>query len=193
MAEQVKFYKVASLPGTLEADSFYFVANGDYAESYVTDNAGVAKSIGNSVMIEEVASELLGGSKFQITDTITTRDAIDTSDGLAFLVLVVDATLDATVNTGGALYAWDPNEGTSGEYKKVAEYESMDIDFSTISIDWSQITNGPTSTPAQIDQAVTDSHTHANKTELDKVGEDGSGYLTYDGTRVGTIWDLLNW
>jgi hypothetical protein len=69
----------------------------------------------------------------------------------------------------------------------------MDIDFSTISIDWSQLVNGPTSTPAQIDQAVTDSHTHTNKTELDKIGEDIDGYVTYDGTRVGTIWDLLNW
>ena len=37
------------------------------------------------------------------------------------------------------------------------------------SVDWSAIDNGPSSTPAEIDSAVGEEHTHANKTEIDKV------------------------
>lgn len=51
----VKFFKVGALPGTLEPNAFYFVENGSYAESYLTDDAGVAHEVGNSVMIQALA------------------------------------------------------------------------------------------------------------------------------------------
>ena len=38
----IKFHKVLVLPGTLEADSLYFVQNASYTETYLTDTAGVA-------------------------------------------------------------------------------------------------------------------------------------------------------
>lgn len=59
----VKFFKVTSLPLVLEADAFYYVANGSYAESYLTDSNGVAKRIGNSVMINEL-TELVDAGTF---------------------------------------------------------------------------------------------------------------------------------
>lgn len=59
----VKFYKVASLPGTLEANAFYFVENNTYAEAYVTNASGVAKKIGNSDMINEI-TELIDAGLF---------------------------------------------------------------------------------------------------------------------------------
>ncbi|MFG9650985.1 hypothetical protein ACEP3U_22040 [Pseudomonas aeruginosa] len=37
---QIQFFKVATLPGTLQPDSFYFVENGNYSESYLTNSAG---------------------------------------------------------------------------------------------------------------------------------------------------------
>lgn len=188
----VKFYKVSSLPGTLEANSFYFVMNSDYAESYITDNVGVAKSIGNSNMIEEVADNLLGGSSFKVVADITERDALVTGTS-AFLVLVADASADSTVVTGGALYAWKPDVAPSGEFRKVAEYESMDVDFSTISIDWSQLTSKPSSSVVDIDDAVAKKHDHSNKAILDALDEDVSNYLTYNGTTVGSIWNSLDW
>jgi len=43
---------------------------------------------------------------------------------------------------------------------------------------------------AAIDLAVTNTHTHANKTQLDKIAEDVSGDPTYGGTNFvmsGTI------
>lgn len=59
----IHFYKVTSLPLVLEPNSFYYVENGDYAESYLTDNAGVAKKTGNTVMIKEV-TEIIDGQTF---------------------------------------------------------------------------------------------------------------------------------
>lgn len=191
MTNRIQFYKVTTLSGTLQPDSFYFVNDGgDYAESYLTNSAGVAKSVGNSTMITNIAGGAAGN--FRVVDTIAARNSIDTGD-VPFLVLVADATADETVDTGGALYAWKPDAGETGEFRKIAEYESMDIDFSALSINWSQLTDGPVSTPAQIDTAVSGSHTHSNMTELNKIGENIDGYLTYDGQVVRTLWEETNW
>lgn len=57
----LNFYKVTALPPVLEPDTFYFVSNGDYAESYLTTNAGVLKKIGNSAMIEALTQNINAG------------------------------------------------------------------------------------------------------------------------------------
>ncbi|MGI9210842.1 MAG: hypothetical protein ACR2HF_00030, partial [Methylococcaceae bacterium] len=50
-----------------------------------------------------------------------------------------------------------------------------------IAIAWSQITSGaPTSSIANIDTAVTNSHTHANKTQLDLLTVDGNNDLKFN-------------
>lgn len=59
----IKFYKVLSLPPILDTNSFYYVENGPYAESYLTDESGVAKKIGNTVMIQEV-TQIIDGQAF---------------------------------------------------------------------------------------------------------------------------------
>ena len=56
----VKFFKVSVLPQVLVPNSFYYVENGNYAESYLTDDSGVAKKIGNTVMIQEVTQTIDG-------------------------------------------------------------------------------------------------------------------------------------
>lgn len=281
MSSQIKFFKVTSLPGTLEANSFYFVSNGDYAESYLTNNAGVAKSIGNTTMIEEVALKSLGGSRFKIVEDIAAMNALKKSD-YPYLILVLDATDDESVETGAALYAYEPgdvdnfevpntmmlsqgnnhyitdgdyevtekpdkvyyngveaietegsptwmeageweyrgssdnkfrfrgynNENlttepsgfvvlsfitTEHQYHKIAEYESMDIDFGDLDINWSQLVDGPTSSVANIDDAVDKRHEHDNKSVLDELGENANDYLTYKGSAVGSLWEDLNW
>lgn len=57
MVDQVKFFKVTTLPAELQPDALYFVQNDNYAESYLTDQNGVAKSVGNSVMINALIAE----------------------------------------------------------------------------------------------------------------------------------------
>lgn len=57
----VKYYKVTSLPTTLDANAFYYVENGAYAEAYLTDDSGVAKKIGNSAMIQALTKDINAG------------------------------------------------------------------------------------------------------------------------------------
>src|SRR5690606_14870726 len=51
---------------------------------------------------------------------------------------------------------------------------------------------GPSSTPAPIDTAVSQAHTHANKAVLDKLSE-VSGALRYGGNPITTEWATNNW
>ncbi|MBO6511012.1 MAG: hypothetical protein JJ979_21435, partial [Roseibium sp.] len=85
---------------------------------------------------------------------------------------------------GAALYAYRHSDTST---TKVAEYESMDV-----TITWASITGKPSSSPSLIDDAVTQRHTHANATTLDKIGETG-GRMTFDGSAVGADWLTQNW
>lgn len=186
---QVKFYKVATLGSPLEADAFYFVENGTYAESYLTDSAGVAKSIGNSAMINQLIASAVAGwsgnaAALSIVADIAARDALTATATTNMMILVIDASADVTVDAGSALYAYD--FATTTTYK-LAEYESMDV-----VLDWSDIQNAPTSSVAQIDNAVSLAHTHANKAVLDKFTESG-GNVLYDGSGINPEWATNNW
>lgn len=182
---KIKFYKVTSLPGTLVANAMYFVENGTYAETYLTNTAGVARSVGNSSMITAIANALIsaaGGSWVEVVADIAERDLLTLT--VNTVVLVKDASADPTVTSGAALYIYEASLDT---FSKIAEYESMDVVLS-----WTNITGRPTSTPGQIDAAVTNSHTHANKSSLDKIGQDGEGDITYDSNAV-MKWSTVNW
>ena len=185
---RIKFYAVAALPQALEADSFYYVANGSVAESYLTDSAGNAKSVGNTVMINQLITAALasweGANGMLIVADIAARDALFATATANMLALVIDASADPTVETGSALYAYD--FGSSTVYK-VAEYESMDL-----VIQWASIQGRPNSSVAQIDDAVGKAHQHANKTVLDKLSESG-GQLMYAGEGIATNWTTKDW
>lgn len=184
-------YKETSLPGTLQPNSIYLIApasDQNHVEVYVTGKtADVVRRTINKTDVQLMidASGPGGGSanNLVIVATIAERDALTLTQNT--FVLVTDASADPTVDAGAALYVW--NKDTSA-YTKIAEYESMDV-----TISWNDIQGKPTSTPAAIDNAVTNSHTHSNKTELDKIGQDGDGNLTYGGTSVKIAWDSAQW
>ncbi len=185
----VKFFKVTTLPAQLEGDSFYYVSNGDVAESYLTNSAGVAKSLGNTAMINALIQAALAdfaseSNAVEIVADIAARDALTTGSDRNLMILVIDATDDPTVNTGSALYAYAKDSDTT---YKVAEYESMDVVLS-----WSNLSGRPTSTPAQIDAAVGQAHGHDNKAVLDKLSE-SSGQLRYNNQPLTTDWSTNNW
>lgn len=187
---QLKFYAVASLPAQLEADAFYFIQNGDYAESYVTTSDGTAKMIGNSTMISAlIASSLANWSgasnQVLIAADMSARDALASTAEANLMVMVIDATDDPTVDTGSALYAYDKASDT---WYKLSEYESMDV-----VVDWDAIQGKPSSSPAQIDDAVSKAHQHSNMAELSKIGEDANGDLTYGGQAVKAKWIVKDW
>jgi hypothetical protein len=52
---------------------------------------------------------------------------------------------------------------------------------------WDSILGKPSSTPAQIDDAVSKAHTHSNQAVLDRIGVTADGVLTVDGTVFANI------
>ncbi len=187
---RIQFNKVTSLPSELSPNSFYYLENNDYAESYITDASGTAKAIGNSAMIKDIVDSQLQEQvldklkTIEFAKTIADRDAMTSSAEQNMLILVIDATADPTVDDGAALYAYDHE---TKETHKVAEWESMDI-----SLKWEDIDGRPTSSVAQIDLAVTQTHTHANKATLDKLSEE-DGELLFAGESIATQWTTRNW
>lgn len=186
-----KFFKEDVLPGALEAHAMYFVphANGSTVETYLTNAAGVAKQINGQAMIELFAAPLIAAqiaatNRVERVANIAARNALASAD-FNQMVLVVDATGDATVAAGSALYYF---HNADNSWTKVAEYEAMDVVVS-----WAAISGRPASAPSLIDDAVTKRHAHANQVQLDKIGESG-GAMTYDGQVIGgATWASTDW
>ena len=181
-------FKETALPGTLQANSIYLIAPAgrpDYIEMYVTGtSAATVKRILNETDIQAmISASLSGAANMDIVADIAARNALSPSNGS--MCLVLDATADATVAAGAATYVYQLSTTT---WIKIAEYESMDLELT-----WAALQGKPTSSVADIDDAVTKRHSHANKTQLDKLGEDGGGYLTYNGALPKIAWDSTAW
>lgn len=185
----VKIHKTTALPGTLEGHAIYLVAppsKPDYVEMYVTNAAGsAARRILRDDDIQDMIDAAIAGATggLQIVADIAARDALTPTNGLH--VLVLDASADATVDSGAASYVW---RAATSEWLKLTEYESLDL-----SLTWSAIDGRPASSPSVIDAAVASSHTHTNLTQLGKIGEDGDGNLTYDGQYPRARLETAGW
>lgn len=184
---EFKTHKVTVLPGTLEANSIYYVAPAakpDYIEIYVTGSVGttVKRILREEDIQALIDASLTGVGSVIVVDDIAARNALSLTQNAQ--VMVIDATADATVNSGGATYVY---RHSNTSWTKIAESESMDL-----AVAWANISGGPSSTPAQIDNAVGQAHTHVNMTELGKVGESG-GRFTYDGNFPTIDWNTAGW
>lgn len=180
-------YKETSLPGSLQPHSIYLIAPTgapDFVEMYVTGaSASTVKRIIDAAHVQTLINAAVSGlGGIEVVADIAARNALAPTKNVQ--VLVLNATGDATVATGAATYIYRLATTT---WHKISESESMDVVLS-----WSAIVGKPASTAAAIDGAVTDRHTHANKTQLDKVGESG-GEFTYNGALPKTAWNSTNW
>lgn len=126
---------------------------------------------------------LAANTTTHIVDTIEERDALKNLV-VGDKVQVLDATADETVEKGGATYLYMKDF----TFRKIAEEEAMDV-----ICNWEHLQDKPESAVGDIDDAVIKQHTHANKTVLDLLGDDGAGqatgepgHLTYNGKLV---WD----
>ncbi len=182
-----KIFRETTLPGTLQPYAMYVVAPASkpgYIELYVTDAAGTAT---RRLLTQEdiqalINSSLTAISQIKIVPDIAARNALAPTSTV--YVYVQNATGDATVASGGATYLYNV---AGSVWIKVSEAESMDV-----TLNWSALVGKPSSPVADIDDAVAKRHTHANKTELDKIGEAG-GELTYNGVQVKTEWGSTGW
>ena len=184
-----QIFKETALPGTLQPHSIYLIAptaRPAFVEMYVTGaSAATVKRVIDAVRVQEMidASMLAGGgNQIEVVATIAARNALAPTRNVT--VLVLNATGDATVASGAATYVYQLSATT---WHKVSEAESLDL-----AITWAALTGKPTSTVADIDDAVAKRHSHTNKTELDKVGE-AAGELTYNGVPVKTAWTSTAW
>lgn len=184
----INFHRVTAIPGTLAANSVYLIAPAasEYAEIIIT---GASREVSRrtpriadiQAMIDDAA--LGGGAGAIIVDDIAARDGLTPPN--AQQVYVVDASADATVDAGGATYIWRASTNT---WIKQSESESLDLVLS-----WAALVGKPSSTPAAIDTAVARSHEHANKTQLDQIGQDAQGNFTYGGNLPKTSWSTEAW
>lgn len=178
-----KTYKLTATPGTWENSSVYFIyptgASDDYIECYVTSSSGVPRRLPTWTDINTLITASSGGNEIIFVPDIAARNALTAEHGM--YVFVQDASADSTVGSGGATYIYNSSTST---WIKVSEAESLDVQLT-----WDALTGKPSSTVAAIDAAVTASHTHTNQTQLDKINQDGSGNMTYDGATVRTSWN----
>jgi len=170
----VNLFKVVTLPdsGDLVASSIYFCYSGQYIEVFVTGDDAVAHPAGNSGMITQLINSLISSttSVFYVPD-IASRNSLQPS--LNVICYVVDATGDPSVSSGSALYVY---EFSTQIWHKI-------FDNSSIQVSWDSIINGPTSSPANIDDAVSKRHTHSNKVLLDELSNSGN-ILLLNGSPV---------
>lgn len=183
-----KIYRETALPGSLQPYAIYLVAPAakpNYVEMYVTNAAGTAarRILNDGDVQAMINAAAAAANAIQVVANIAARDALVPTG--SWQVYVRDATGDPTVGAGGAMYLWDT---ANAVWVKTAEMESMDL-----ALTWAALSGKPASSVANIDDAVTKRHTHANMTELNKIGEDGGGNLTYGGQPVKTQWDSTGW
>ena len=183
-----KIFKETALPGSLQPHAIYLIAPAarpDYVEMYVTGAvATTVKRIIDAAHVQDmIDASLAGVGGVEVVDNIAARNALTPATNIQ--VLVLDATGDATVTSGAATYIY---RLSTTSWHKISEAESQDVVLS-----WANITGRPSSSPAAIDAAVGNAHTHTNKTQLDKVGEDGGGNMTYNGQLPKTGWDSEAW
>ena len=187
MSAQMKVHKVNALPGSLEASALYLVKSADTGllDLYVSSNDGTeARHIISKAEIQSlVNTAVAGASNLFVVPDIAARDAL--APTVVTQAIVVDATDDTSVALGSATYVYDP---VGDAWSKIAEHESMDV-----VLQWANIQGRPSSTVAEIDDAVSKRHSHANLVSLDKVGEDVSGVLQFNGDYVDPALRVAEW
>jgi hypothetical protein len=199
--QALKIFRETALPASLETYSIYMIAptaRPDYVEMYVTGaTTGTVKRIINETDINLLVSNAIASAnELKIVDDIYARDQYitpGTTSTAAKYAFVINAStgsnglFDSTVKSGGATYLYNPEIGFTS-WIKISEAESMDV-----TVNWADINGGPSSSVTDIDDAVSKRHTHANKTQLDNIGENADGLLTYNGVLPLTGWQSTSW
>ena len=179
--------RVTALPAVLTPSAMYIVKSSDagLAEVYFSNSTGTeARHVINKSEINAmISTQISSFSNIQVVADITARDALNPTRNV--MALALDATGDATVTNGAALYVFDD---ATDVWHKVSEFESLDV-----VLEWDAIQGRPASTVTQIDDAVSKAHTHANKAELDKIGEDAQGNFQYNGAYIDANIAVSDW
>ena len=113
--------------GKIDDGSLNVVSSGKIVESYLSDYIDQTT---HKVLLSALPDTVRAGVTY-VAD-ITARDALSAEQKKS-LAFVIDATGDATVTRGAAMYGWDETANSNaGAWVKIAEVESLDIDISAI-------------------------------------------------------------
>ena len=173
--------RVNALPEFLVPETIYLVKTGNELTLTVTGNTGnVVATTVSKADVDSAISNAIGALNMsnvvQFAADITARNALTLTKST--FVYVADATADATVAAGAAMYLYDSATTT---WHKVTEYESLDI-----VLNWNSISGKPSSSVADIEDAVNKRHSHSNTAVLDLLTAP-SGQLLYNGAPVGGV------
>lgn len=185
-----KPYRLTAVPSLpCEPNAVFFVApqgKPNYVEIYVSNNAGTAlKRLLTDVDIQALIDASIAGlsGEMPVVADIAARNALSPTKNTQ--VLVLDATGDPTVTSGAATYLY---RIATTSWIKLNEAESLDL-----VLQWANIQGKPTSSPTAIDTAVSNSHVHnGNLTQLNKIGENADGFLTYNNSLPKIGWEGPN-
>lgn len=182
-----KTYKLTAVPTTYGPDELYFISGtgANEMEMYLSNSAGTAlRRLPTIADINAlITAAQASANSIEIAQDIPERNGYTFTKNTT--VLVLDASADPTVASGAATYIWN---NTTGAYNKIAEHESQDL-----ALTWAALTGGPTSTPVNIDDAVSKRHEHSNLTQLELIGQDANGDMTYNGELPKTAWESTDW
>ena len=113
--------------GKIDDGSLNVVSSGKIVESYLSEYIDQTT---HKVLLSALPDTVRAGVTY-VAD-ITARDALSAEQKKS-LAFVIDATGDATVTRGAAMYGWDETANSNaGAWVKIAEVESLDIDVSAI-------------------------------------------------------------
>lgn len=113
--------------GKIDDGSLNVVSSGKIVESYLSDYIDQTT---HKVLLSALPDTVRAGVTY-VAD-ITARDALSAEQKKS-LAFVIDASDDSTVTAGAAMYGWNASANSgAGEWIKIAEVESLDIDVSAI-------------------------------------------------------------
>ena len=123
--------------GKISDDSLNLVDNGKLVESYLSEYIDQST---HKVLLSALPDTVRAGVTY-VAD-ITARDALSAEQKKS-LAFVIDATADTTVTQGSAMYAWEATANSgAGEWVKIAEVESLDIDVAAIECSYTNMQAG---------------------------------------------------
>lgn len=183
--------EITSLPTTLDDLTHSISLKANLVD--VTKALNLKANASDVYKKSEINDLVTATSSVQIVDTINIRN---TSGNKSKFVFVRDATGDVTVKSGAATYIWDTTLGDNGDWRKVCEAESMDIDEylegKLHSHPNLELLNSYTESNSEIQTTIQLRHIHQNKSYLDKFGETLDGTPTYAGKTIATIENVGN-
>ena len=191
--------KVNALPavGSRQANTMYLVGNTEFADSLEihmtsSDAAATLHVPTKSEITAMIGGQIASFNNIRVVATYADMAAL-VAENHSMVVMVLDATGDATVTTGGAAYvlqATGTAQAPAASYYKIYEFEALNENFV---LNWSAIVGKPTSSAAAIDDAVAKAHSHANLALLNGLATNGDGDLTLNGVAVGTVLVNAGW